>query len=83
MQNKPNFQKIKMDLSLYLTTDYKDFGVGDRCKNKANQTQIENRQFDKFGCTVDSCDAVAYSSYAGKDHVHGSFWKFLVYAKFQ
>ena len=42
LTNKPNFQKPKMNLTPYLTINYKEKRTDAQSKNKPNQTQIEN-----------------------------------------
>jgi len=40
MQNKPNFQKAKMNLNLYSTKDYENESRLQKPKNKPKQTQF-------------------------------------------
>ena len=42
MQNKPNFQKLKMNVSSIGIMDYEKKTLGERGKNKPNQTQFLN-----------------------------------------
>jgi hypothetical protein len=49
MQNKPNFRKPKMNLSLHSTKDYENEPRLQKPKNKPNQTQFYPPQADKYG----------------------------------
>jgi len=41
MQNKPNFQKCKMNITSALTKDYENIPPTKKCENKPNQTQFQ------------------------------------------
>ena len=41
MQNKPNFQKVKLNVNKVLTEDYEKRTLGQRGKNKPNSNPIK------------------------------------------
>ncbi len=41
MQNKPNFQKAKMNITSAITNDYENISPTKICENKPNQTQFQ------------------------------------------
>jgi len=44
MQNKPKVRKSQMNVKYYITKDYENETLGERGKNKAKQSQSQNRQ---------------------------------------
>ncbi|HIJ52262.1 MAG TPA: hypothetical protein HPP66_03795 [Planctomycetes bacterium] len=44
MQNKPNFQKVKLNVSRVSTKDYEKWTPGERGKNKPNSNPIKPNQ---------------------------------------
>ncbi len=44
MQNKPNLQKVKMNLNFYPTKDYENKRLADAAKTKPIQTQNKPNQ---------------------------------------
>jgi len=48
MQNKPNFQKTKMNLTPSLTVTYENMPQFQTAKNKPNQTQFQSPHY--VGC---------------------------------
>jgi len=44
MQNKPKVRKSQMNVKYYITKDYENETLSERGKNKAKQSQSQNRQ---------------------------------------
>jgi len=44
MQNKPNFRKSQMNVSIFSKTDYENIANGTLGENKPNQTQFPKSQ---------------------------------------
>jgi len=41
MQNKPNFRKSQMNVSIFSQKDYENIPPTEKCENKPNQTQFQ------------------------------------------
>ncbi len=80
MQNKPNFQKVKMNVSILLTRDYENIGQRRVRKNKPNSNPISNAHKPIKGAgRKKGLKNFFWVSVAGKDII---YWKSRFSLKF-
>ncbi len=68
MQNKPNFQNDKMNITPALTKDYENISPTKKCENKPNQTQFQYQI-----CKTNPIEPNFYTNYAKTNPIKPNF----------